>query len=235
MAEAGTEASPQPEAAPAPSTEGETTTEAPAEPATDTEKEPAPEEEDHHVMEGTAEGAIAIISDVDMLFDYFMGDAERGAGRDNNNVDFIMNLVEYLVGDQDLLNIRGKDSTSRPFTAINKIREDAAKKQVGPRAEIKAKIAEARKALQEGQEGQDIGGGLMIIGQSEESLEKVREIEELIRDEQRKESKISRDQRNEIQAAINTHKWRNMLLTPTIVIIIGLFVGFKRKLKTAAK
>ena len=75
----------------------------------------------------------------------------------------------------------------------------------------------------------------MIIGQSEESLEKVREIEELIRDEQRKESKISRDQRNEIQAAINTHKWRNMLLTPTIVIIIGLFVGFKRKLKTAAK
>ena len=133
---------------------------------------------------------------------------QSASSRDNNNVDFIMNLVEYLVGDQDLLNIRGKDSTSRPFTAINKIREDAAKKQVGPRAEIKAKIAEARRALQEGQEGQDIGGGLMIIGQSEESLEKVREIEELIRDEQRKESKISRDQRNEIQAAINTLKWR---------------------------
>ena len=38
---------------------------------------------------------MAIISDVDMLFDPLMGDAERGAARDNNNVDFIMNLVEY--------------------------------------------------------------------------------------------------------------------------------------------
>ena len=178
---------------------------------------------------------MAIISDVDMLFDYFMGDAERGASRDNNNVDFIMNLVENLAGDQDLLNIRGRDSTSRSFTVINDIREKAAERAAGPRQKIKDAIEEARKTLEEGQEGRDIGGGLMVIGQSEESIEKAQEIETKIRDLQREENKISRQQRAEIQAAINSYEWTNMLLTPTIVIIIGLVVGITRKFKTAAK
>ena len=170
-----------------------------------------------------------------MLFDYFMGDPERGASRDNNNVDFILNLVENLAGDQDLLNIRGRDSTNRSFTVINDIREDAAKRAAEPRQEIQEAIEEARRELQEGQEGQDIGGGLMIIGQSEESIEKVQEIETKIRDLQRKENKISRQQRAEIQASINSYEWTNMLLTPTLVILIGLVVGITRKAKTAAK
>ena len=170
-----------------------------------------------------------------MLFDFFMGDAERGASRDNNNVDFIMNLVESFAGDQDLLNIRGRDSTNRGFIYINKIREDAAARAAPQRAEIEAKIKKVRQTLQEGQEGKDIGGGLMIIGQSEESIEKAQEIEVEIRNLQRKENKISRDQRTEVQAAINRFEWRNMLITPALVLIIGAIVGAKRKLKTAAK
>jgi ABC-type uncharacterized transport system involved in gliding motility auxiliary subunit len=206
-----------------------------ASPASEEEDATPPEEEDHHQLEGTEDGVMAIISDVDMLFDYFMGDAERGAARDNNNVDFIMNLVENLAGDQDLLNIRGRDSTSRSFTVINDIREKAAERAAGPRQKIQAAIEEARRTLEEGQEGRDIGGGLMVIGQSEESIEKAQEIETKIRDLQRDENKISRQQRAEIQAAINSYEWTNMLLTPTLVIIIGLLVGITRKFKTAAK
>ena len=203
------------------------------EPAAEEQDEPA--EEDHHMTEGTQEGAIAIISDVDMLFDYFMGDAERGASRNNNNVDFIMNLVENLAGDEDLMTIRGKDSIGRPFTAINDIRERAAAAAAPKRAANQALMEKARQTLQEGQEGKDIGGGLMIIGQSEESIEKAQEIEIEIRKLQREENKISRNQRAEIQAAINSYEWRNMLITPALVLIIGLLVGITRKIKTAAK
>ena len=216
-------------------------TEDPAEPSgtpspeTSEEDAPTPGEEDHHISEGTEEGTIAIISDVDILFDYFMGDPERGASRDNNNVDFILNLVENLAGDQDLLKIRGRDSTSRPFVVINDIREKAAGKVAGERQEIQKKIEEANRKLAAGQQAQDVGGGLMIIGQSEESLKEVRKIETEIRDLQRKENKVNRDQREDIQAAINSYEWTNMLLTPTLVILIGLVVGITRKVKTAAK
>ncbi len=187
------------------------------------------------MTEGTEEGAMAIISDVDMIFDFFMGDAERGASRNNNNVDFIMNLVENLAGDQDLMTIRGKDSIGRPFEVINDIREDAAAKAAPKRAENQRLMEKARQTLQEGQEGKDIGGGLMIMGQSDESIEKVQEIEKEIRELQRAENKISREQRAEIQATINGIEWANMLITPALVLIIGLLVGITRKNKTAAK
>ena len=232
----GTESEATPEAAPAPETESQA--EAAPQPVAVPEAQPEPEEEeeeDHHVLEGSAEGAIAIISDVDMLFDYFLGDPERGAGRVNNNVDFIMNLVEYLVGDEDLRRIRGRDSTNRPFTAINEIRERAAKKTQAKRAEIRKEIEQANQSLQAGQELQDIGGGIAIRTQSEESIKAFRKAEQTIIDKKREENKVNREQRKEIQAAINAHKWSNMLLTPALVIIIGLLVGFKRKMKTAAK
>ncbi|MBB07875.1 MAG: hypothetical protein CMN03_06385, partial [Roseibacillus sp.] len=206
-----------------------------ASPGTSEEDAPTPEVEDHHISEGTKEGTIAIISDVDMLFDYFMGDPERGASRGNNNVDFILNLVENLAGDQDLLNIRGRDSTSRPFVVINEIREKAAAEVAGERQEIQKKIEEANRKLAAGQQAQDVGGGLMIIGQSEESIEEVQKIETEIRELQRNENKVNRKQREEIQAAINSYEWTNMLLTPTLVILIGLVVGITRKVKTAAK
>ncbi len=227
------EEQPAPAANPEPEVNAEATPE--ASPDAEEEETQPSEEENHHQLEGTEEGMMAIISDVDMLFDFFMGDAERGAARDNNNVDFIMNLVENLAGDQDLLNIRGRDSTSRSFTVINDIREKAAERAAAPRQKIQEAIEEARKTLEEGQEGRDIGGGLMVIGQSEESIEKTQEIETKIRDLQREENKISRQQRAEIQAAINSYEWTNMLLTPTLVIIIGLLVGITRKFKTAAK
>ena len=230
---------------PAPSENNESTSEA-TQPETDSatedsagepaaEEKAEPAEEDHHMTEGTEEGAMAIISDVDMLFDYFMGDAERGASRNNNNVDFIMNLVENLAGDEDLMTIRGKDSIGRPFEVINDIREKAAAKAAPKRAENQRLMEKARQTLQEGQEGKDIGGGLMIMGQSDESIEKVQEIEKEIRELQRAENKISREQRADIQATINGIEWANMLITPALVLIIGLLVGITRKNKTAAK
>jgi hypothetical protein len=38
-----------------------------------------------------------------------------------------------------------------------------------------------------------------------------------------------------VEAAINWYNWMNLLITPTIVLGIGLIVGLTRKLKTAAK
>ena len=190
--------------------------------------------ENHHLSKGTTEGAIAIISDVDMLFDYFMGDAERGAGRDNNNVDFILNLAESLAGDDDLLQIRGRDSTDRSFTVINDIRTAAAKRAEKPNKDIEDAIEKANRQLEEGQERKNMGG-ITFLSQSQASIEKVQKIQGEIRDLYREKDKISRRQRDEIGAAINRYKWSNMLLMPTLIIITGLVVGLIRKLKTAAK
>ena len=143
-------------------------------------------------------------------------------------------MAETL-GGQGYVETKTPDDADMILLNTCHIREKAAERAAGPRQKIQAAIEEARRTLEEGQEGRDIGGGLMVIGQSEESIEKTQEIETKIRDLQREENKISRQQRAEIQAAINSYEWTNMLLTPTLVIIIGLLVGITRKFKTAAK
>jgi ABC-type uncharacterized transport system involved in gliding motility auxiliary subunit len=191
-------------------------------------------EEDHHLKVGTQEGALAIISDVDMLFDFFLGNPEAGAARGHDNIAFILNLVETLAGEEDLANIRGRDSTSRSFTVINDIREQAAKRAAKPRQLIREKRQEMDKermnlfSLKQTEQG-------LMIAQDPEKARNIQKMDREARDLQREENEIDREQRREVEAAISRYEWWNMLLTPTIVIILGLIVGLIRKLNTAAK
>ncbi len=191
-------------------------------------------EEDHHLKVGTKEGSLAIISDVDMLFDFFLGNPEAGAARDHDNIAFILNLVETLAGEEDLANIRGRDSTSRNFTVINDIREQAAKRAAKPRLKIREKRQQIDKermnlfSLEQTEQG-------LMIAQDPEKARNIQKMDREARDLQREENKIDREQRREVEAAISRYEWWNMLLTPTIVVILGLIVGLIRKLNTAAK
>lgn len=187
------------------------------------------EEEDFHVAEGSKEGTIAIISDVDMLFDYFLGDPEMGGRREHDNVSFILNLVDTLAGDTDLASIRGRDSTSRPFTVINDIRDSADEKAAGPRAEIEKTKKELMDKRMEASQGS------FFFTMDEKQLEEDRDYQHKLYELERETNKINREQRKGVQAAINRYNWINMLVMPIVVIIIGLTVGFIRKTKTAAK
>jgi ABC-type uncharacterized transport system involved in gliding motility auxiliary subunit len=129
----------EPSAEPAPTTGDEEGTEA---------DKPEEKEVDHHLAQGTKPGAVVIVSDVDMLFDFFLGDPNsRGGQRSHDNLSFVFNLIESLAGDQDLIEVRGRSSTNRPFKKIDEIRAAASEKQSSHRAEIQMKMDEANKAL----------------------------------------------------------------------------------------
>ena len=74
-----------------------------------------------------------------------------------------------------------------------------------------------------------------MIAQDPEKARNIQKMDREARDLQREENKIDREQRREVEAAISRYEWWNMLLAPTIVIILGLIVGLIRKLNTAAK
>lgn len=217
----------EPESEPVPSTDADT------EPTEEEEEAAEEEEPDYHLVKGSESGSLALISDVDMLFDFFMGNPEAGAVREHDNIAFILNLVETMVGDQNLVNIRGRDSMDRGFTVINEIREKAAARAAGPRK----KIREKREQIEQ----QSMDGQLVITDQGiqyqidEEKAKKIRQLERERLDLKREEIKIDREQRQEVEAAINRYEWINILLTPLVVVALGLVVALTRKLKTAAR
>lgn len=216
---------------PAPAEGAEGTEEASSEPAeAEVEEEP-----DHHLSVGTAPGSVILVSDVDMLFDFFLGDPNsRGGQRSHDNLAFVFNLIETLVGDQDLMEIRGRGSSDRPFKVIDEIRAEAAEKQSARRAEIQKKMEDANKALMEGQLVLTQEGELQVQMDAERA-EKLELARAEIRELEQEQRLINREERKEIQAEISRYKWSNMLITPVLVIVIGFLVGLLRKVKTAAK
>jgi alkylhydroperoxidase family enzyme len=74
-----------------------------------------------------------------------------------------------------------------------------------------------------------------FLGHGADRQKRIQKLEREARDLKREENKIDRQQRAEVEAAINWYNWMNLLITPTIVLGIGLIVGLTRKLKTAAK
>ena len=76
-----------------------------------------------HKLKGTQPAVIFAISDVDWLFDPFSIQTTNINGRVvvrplNDNLTFLLNMVEYASGEQSLINIRSKSRFHRPFEKV---------------------------------------------------------------------------------------------------------------------
>src|SRR5439155_11883134 len=85
------------------------------------------------LKESKATSTLFVIADTDWLFDdysvrkfNFFG--QTAAEPFNDNLSFAANTIEFLGGSQDLISIRGKGTSLRPFDVVRKMDVDAQKK-----------------------------------------------------------------------------------------------------------
>jgi len=102
---------------------------------------------------------IFVIADVDWLFDPFSLQQIDVGGRTvvrplNDNLSFLLNLVEYATGDVALTSIRSRGQLQRPFTRVHDLFQKVEKqyrqeeaKLVRQVAEVEAKMTAAFKVV----------------------------------------------------------------------------------------
>ncbi len=83
-----------------------------------------------HLAESTDDAQIILVGDVDVLTDRLWAQVQEFFGQrvvnaTANNGDFVVNLVDNLGGSGDLISIRGRATSQRPFTRVEEIRNDA--------------------------------------------------------------------------------------------------------------
>ena len=83
-----------------------------------------------HLAQAKSGGEIVLVADADMLGDPmwvrvqpFFG--QRIANAFANNGDFFVNAVDNLTGSSDLISIRGRATSQRPFTRVDDMKRDA--------------------------------------------------------------------------------------------------------------
>ena len=217
-------------------------------------------EEDEAKKEKVNEVDVVLVSDIDMLTrPFFMlreqGDnAEAGVNFEFDNVTFILNVLDYLAGDDRLLELRKRRPKHRTLTRIEEATRDARKEMTKQREKYNK---EAEEAIEEEQEKLDAmvekyekeiedlskqaQGGTEVrsrIIEIQQELDMQREAGQKRVDARREEAEREKEEKLEqIDAKLNTeirrvqdgYKLWAVLLPPILPLLVAVIVFFTRR------
>src|SRR5207253_1910359 len=138
---------------------------------------------------------IVVVADTDMLDDRFWADTRDFFGRRvivpfANNADFVANAIEVLAGGEDLVDLRSRGSSARPFTVVEQIQRAADERYAAEQRALQDKLKQTQQKLRE-LTGNDPGNAANL------SAEQTRAIDEF-----RAEMIATRQQLRAVQAAL---------------------------------
>lgn len=183
------------------------------------------------LKESQKESTVILIGDSDMLYDELCVKVNTVLGQTfltplNDNMTFFQNIVGYMTGDSDLIGIRSRKVTGRPFTVVKKIQSQAEQKYKNKIVELENDLVKAQELLGKLQEQKSKNQKLIISPAQKEEIKNYRQKEANVK----KELKILRKElRQDIDSLQNRLKWINIALMPSIVILFGLGFAIYKK------
>ncbi len=190
------------------------------------------------LKESTAENAVILVGDVDMLFDDFTlrrinSPFGQLAMSMNANLNFAQNCVEQMAGDQNLIQVRSRATLNRPFEVVKRKQAEAERRFQGEIAALEQKAQQAQQRLNELQaQKSDSSQRFILSPEQEQELLKLRREEAETRSNLRD---VRKDLRREIVGLENTVKWVNVLAMPVLVSAFGIGLAVVKRRKTGAR
>jgi ABC-type uncharacterized transport system involved in gliding motility auxiliary subunit len=174
---------------------------------------------------------LLLIADTDWLFDdysvrklNFLGTS--AAEPINDNLDFSSNALEFLSGSQDLISIRGKGISLRPFKVVEDMEVKAQQKNQEQLAELEDKLHKVESQLTELEGKKTEGGRLVATPEITKAIEDFRHEQVKLRSSRRE---IRKSLREDIAGLENRLLIVNLFTTPVLVGCFGLWFYFRRR------
>ena len=205
----------------------------------------------------TDDGAVIVVADVDCISDICIAKPFRGNQQIlTQNTDFLDNAIEFLSGSNELIKVRTRGRPRR-FVKIDEIEREAREKEEKDVAAIEDKAAEQEAAIVEEigrlqeqlekSEGDvkyflDMRKGKLTreasaaYQQTEaELLQKIVELnrqkESIQNETERQTREIKKRRRETIEEAGKRIKFTNLILAPSIILMIAIMLGIYRSVK----
>jgi ABC-type uncharacterized transport system involved in gliding motility auxiliary subunit len=184
-----------------------------------------------HLSESKESSTIILVADTDWLMDDYSVRRIRIPGLNaaeplNDNLSFGSNSLEFLSGSQDLISIRGKGTSIRPFTVVRQMEVEANQKYQEQLVALEARISEVQKKLTDLQGKKTEGNRLVASPEVAKAIEDFRKQEAQMRAERRA---IRKALREDIERLGNVLLAFNLLASPALLIGIGFWYNKRRK------
>ena len=183
---------------------------------------------------------VVVVADTDLLDDRFWVETQDFFGQrvaipTANNGDFVANAVEVLAGGNDLVGLRSRGTSARPFEVVDQIERDAQERYSSEERGLQQKLKDTEAKLA------NLTGKDQANGPTGLSPDQAKAIEEF-----RADTLQTRRQLRAVQAALRGDvaslkawlEFLNIALVPIIVASVAIILGIlrlKRRSRRAAE
>ena len=185
-----------------------------------------------HIAQAKDKGEIILVADTDLLSDRMWVQVQPFFGQKimnafANNGDFFINAVDNLTGSSDLISIRGRATSQRPFTVVEDMKRAAEQNSRGKEQELQQQLSDTERKLTELQSGKAKGSEMILSPAQQNELQSFLQKKVEIRKQLRQ---VRRDLDKDIDALGARLKFLNIALMPILITIAALlFAGWKRR------
>lgn len=176
---------------------------------------------------------VVVVADSDMLQDRFWVEIQNFFGQRlpvplADNADFVLNLLDQLGGSSDLISIRSRASTFRPFELFNRVSQEAELKYRSKEQQLVSRLKETEQKLNELQSQRQDPDSPEFTEEQEKELENFRQEKVKIRRELRD---VQYQLRRDIERLQGWIKFINIGLIPILISLaaVGIWVLKRRQ------
>ena len=144
----------------------------------------------------------------------------------NENLTLFSNAMEQFAGREELIGVRSRGASDRPFTVVNELEAEATKKWQAREAAFQEELRQTQQRLSALQKEKKGGERFILSKEQQDEIVKLRKSQA----ETRKQLK---NVRKELTADIDSLGLRlkiiNIALVPVLVVLFGLLRGYLRR------
>jgi ABC-type uncharacterized transport system involved in gliding motility auxiliary subunit len=167
---------------------------------------------------------VIVVADADLLADKWWTRSQNFFGQrvamptaDNNGL--VLNALENLSGNNDLISLRGRGNSQRPFEKINEIRKEADKRYLAKEQQLQQKLDDLKTKLADLQQGKSGAEEMILSPEQRSEIEKFRD-EQIATTRELRRVKLERNK--EIESLGTKVKALNTFLVPLLVILAAV-------------
>jgi len=187
---------------------------------------------DTHVADSGEAGInVVLFADTDVLTDRlwvqkqnFLGQTIVNSFADNGTL--VANLADQLLGSSDLIGIRTRATTSRPFDRVDELRLAAEAQFRDTEERLQAELEETERKLTEMQSSRQDNELMVLTEDQAGEVQRFIERKMQIRSELRQ---VQHDLSRDIEALGMRLKFINIVLVPVLIVIVALVFGHQRR------
>jgi len=135
-------------------------------------------------------------------------------------------VMEQFAGREELIGIRSRGASNRPFAKVDTLEAEAIKKWQSKEASLQKALQETRQRLQQLQQAKSGNERLILSKEQQEEIVRFRKVQA---DTSRQLKNVRKELTSDIDSLGLRLKVVNVLLVPVLLVVFGLLRAFARR------